>query len=602
MKKSLSIILLSMFLVFSLFSIVGAQEVKDPDTFVYAAYGDRNTLDPHYCYDTSSGEAINQVYENLIMYKGESVTEFEPMLSTVVPSAENGLISEDGKEYTFILREGIKFHNGNDLTPEDVKYSVIRGLIFDRSGGPMWMMYEPLFGVAGLADITTEVVGVEDPSKLTAEQSAKVYQKLEECISIDGNEITFHLANPYPPFLNILAHNSAWSSIMDKEWCIENNCWDGKPTTIAKYYNPERQSDPVYDKMNGTGPFELTEWVPKDHIIFSRNDNYWREPANFETIIIKKVDENSTRRLMLKRGDADMVHVDNMMLDQYKGMDGVTIDEGLPALSSTNAIMNWEIDVKGNKDVGSGKLDGKGIPPKFFADPDIRKAFSHCINYDAFFTEVTKGRTTRARGPIIDPLLGYDKDSYVRELDLEKAEEHFRKAFNGEIWEKGFELTINYNTGNQQRKVCADMIKQYVESINPKFKVHIRDIQWSSFLDKLIAGQFTLGFSGWLADYPDPHNWVVPYAASYGSYSGFNGDAYIEYAEENIDPLIEKGIYETDPVKREEIYKEIQQKCMEDATMIWIYQATDNSVRRDWVKGYYYNACRSGEYFYAYDK
>src|SRR6056297_1309072 len=273
MRKSL-VLFLSLLLVFSLVGLANAAEVKNPETFVYAAYGDRNTLDPHYCYDTSSGEAINQVYENLIKYKGSSVTEFEPMLSTKVPSQENGLISEDGTEYTFILREGIKFHNGNDLTPEDVKYSVIRGLIFDRSGGPMWMMYEPLFGAGSLADITKEVVDVDDPSSLTADQSAKVYQKLQECISIDGNEITFHLANPYPPFLNILAHNSAWSSIMDKEWSIENNCWDGKPTTIANYYNPERQSDPVYDKMNGTGPFELVEWVPKDHIIFKRNDNY----------------------------------------------------------------------------------------------------------------------------------------------------------------------------------------------------------------------------------------------------------------------------------------------------------------------------------------
>ncbi|HQE25175.1 MAG TPA: ABC transporter substrate-binding protein, partial [Candidatus Atribacteria bacterium] len=110
-------------------------EVKNPDTYIHLGIGEPDTLDPHYAYDTASGEALGMVYDNLIAYKGESVTEFVPRLSLEVPSAENGLIKDDGKTYVFPIREGVKFHNGSDLTPEDVEYSFERGILTDPYAG-----------------------------------------------------------------------------------------------------------------------------------------------------------------------------------------------------------------------------------------------------------------------------------------------------------------------------------------------------------------------------------------------------------------------------------------------------------------------------------
>src|SRR6056297_3794959 len=175
MKKKFGVLLLSLILVFSVVSIVGAQEdVKNPNTYTHVTIGNQSTLDPHYSYDTASSEVIDNVYECLIQYQGESINEFSPLLATKVPSRENGLISEDGTEYTFPIREGVQFSNGDPLTPEDVKYSFMRGMVMDRTAGPMWMIFEPLFGyAASLSDVTEEVVGVEDPTKLTADQSAE---------------------------------------------------------------------------------------------------------------------------------------------------------------------------------------------------------------------------------------------------------------------------------------------------------------------------------------------------------------------------------------------------------------------------------------------
>ncbi|MGP3779088.1 ABC transporter substrate-binding protein [Halanaerobium saccharolyticum] len=605
MQKKL-VVFLTLLLVVSVFSVVGAQEeVKSPDTFTYVTIGDQSTLDPHFAYDTGSSELIYQVYETLIDYEGESVQDFVPLLSTEVPSQENGLVSEDGTEYTFIIREGVEFSNGNALTPEDVKYSFLRGMVSDRSGGPIWMLYEPLFGAgfAGLSDVTADVVGVEDPKQLTDEQAEEVLAALDEKITIDGNEVTFHLAAPYPPFLNIVAKGASWGSILDKEWSIEQGAWDGTAAEIADAHDPVKEEDPLFDKMMGTGPFILTEWVNGDNVVFRRNDNYWREPANFKTAIIRNVDEWSTRKLMLLRGDADMIYAPTQYRAQVESEEGVTVTTGIPVLQNMNMVFNWDITTEGNNYIGSGEMDGDGIPSDFFADEDVRKAFSYSFNYQAFLEQVRMGEAIQLRGPIVDPLLGFDENSDVYSLDLEKAEEHFRNAFGGELWETGFTMDLVYNSGNDPRKTAADMLKSYIERINPKFNINVRGVQWSTYLDASVRGTLPASFGGWLADFPDPHNFVQPFLDSAGYYAGRRGDTYKEWAEEvGINDLISEGISTTDPERREEIYKELQQMSIDHAIDLWIDQPTGSNTRRTWVEGWYPNAMRPGVDFYSMDK
>ena len=603
MQKKL-IVLLSLVLVFSVFSVVGAQEVKNPDTIVEVNMGTIDSLDPHFQYDSASAEIIDNVYENLIKFNEGDITDFMPHLATEVPTEENGLIRENGTVYEFPIREGVTFQNGNPLTPEDVKYSFLRALIQDRDGGPVWMIYEPLFQKGSLADVVAEVVGEDkSASDLTASESEEVYAYLEKAIEVDGNSVVFTLPKAFPPFLSIIAQGNGLGAIIDKEWSIEQGDWDGQPDSIAEYTNPTKEDDPLFDKMNGTGPYELVEWVNGEEVILNRNDDYWREPASIKKVIIRMIDEWSTRKLMLQRGDADIVYVDKQYMSQVENMDGVEVITGLPNIYMGAGLMNFNIVTEGNPDVHSGQLDGNGIPSDFFSDINVRKGFLYSMNYEAFINDVLNGDGQKGRGPIPEPLLGYDENSPTYELDLEKAEEHFKQAFDGEVWEKGFEITILYNSGNDVRKSAVDMLKYYVEQINPKFKVNVRGIQWATYLDKLIANKFTLGFIAWGADYADPHNFAVPFLGSDGTYGGFKGENYINYAKENIDPLIEEGISSTDPAEREEIYKELQQISYEQALDFYLYQPSAQVVMRDWVEGWYYDPIRDpGQYFYSLDK
>jgi peptide/nickel transport system substrate-binding protein len=107
----------------------GVFAAPDPETYTYVTFGDIDTMDPNLCYDTASAALILNVMEGLIFFNREKMTEYVPVLAKEIPTVENGGISEDGMTYTFNIRDGVTFHNGNDMTPSDFEYTFERGLI-----------------------------------------------------------------------------------------------------------------------------------------------------------------------------------------------------------------------------------------------------------------------------------------------------------------------------------------------------------------------------------------------------------------------------------------------------------------------------------------
>ncbi len=613
-KQILSIILL-IILIMGMSSIVIAQ-APNPDRIVYATIGGPETMDPHWSYDTASGEIIYQIYDNLIAYDGESIEKFVPMLATEVPSAENGLISEDGLTYTFPIRKDVKFHNGAILTPEDVEYSFERGMIFDRAGGPMWMILEPLLGVESIESLAVELAGVDDYSDMFVDDQLKDEYKevmikvytdfVDKAVEVDGNNVVFHLAQPYAPFLNILAHGGGWASIINKEWSIEQGDWDHQADTWWNYHDPKNEEDPLYSVANGTGPFKLVRWVPEETVMLERFDEHWRGPAKLKEVVYRYINEWTTRKLMLQRGDADIVYVPVINMKEVENMEGVELITGLPSLSNVVTNMPWTLNAEGNANLGSGKLDGEGIPPDFFSDIHVRRGFSYLFPYNTFIEKTLYGQAKRNPGPFPDPLYGYTDDPELYyQFDIEKAKDEFKLAWGGELWEKGCKFNIFYNEGNDVRKAACDMLSTYAKIINPKFELTPVGVQWSSYLKQFLAEQLPMYTIGWLADYPHPHNWAPTYLGSTGTYSAFYGKAYTEWAKENVDPLIDKALKSIDPQEQKSIYEELTRIAHEQAVALYLYQPIGIHVQRDWVKGWYYNPVISGlpegaDFFYIY--
>jgi peptide/nickel transport system substrate-binding protein len=594
-----------------------AIEFKNPDMWVGATYGEPESLDPSWTYESAGVSAESNIYEGLVAFERENVEEFVPALAT------EWEISEDGLTYVFNIREGVTFHEGGTLEPHDVAYSFQRGMLQDRTGGPQWMIISSLFPGFYAVEELAEEYGDEGAC-----------EKLKEVIVADdeAGTVTLTLGGPAPWLLQILAQPFS-GGIMDMEWMVENGDWDGDCAAWRDWYDPTADESLLFDKANATGPFKLDHWTPGEEIVLVANENYWRTepiweggpsgPPQIKTAIIKLVEEWGTRLAMLEAGDADWIEVDVANIAQidplvktrYNGIDESAPTEvmnpdgilkmfwGLPRPAMTPAMFIQKVNMEGgNPYIGSGTPDGNGIPPDFFSDINVRKAFCHAFNYEAYLEDAFYGEAVQPKGPIIVGMMGWREDQPTYSYDLAKAEEYFKQAVmkdpeTGEefsVWDTGFYFQITYNTGNDLRRIAAEIFKYELEALNPKFSVAVVNLPWPAYLSGRRAGKYPVSISGWIEDYHDPSNWVQPFMHSTGYYSSVQ--AFPEDLQARIDELIDQGVATSDPDERRAIYEELQQIAYDEALDAFLYQQLERAYMQEWISGWYSNPMHGEQY------
>lgn len=570
MKKSL----LAVALLAMVTGLVGAQTVKNPDTFVAASFGDVVSLDPAVAYDNVSWGALSIIYDRLVNYDGAALDKFKPGLATEVPTLANGGVSKDGKTYTFKIRSGVKFHNGDPLTAADVAYSIQRNLVTDPDGGPGWIWFNIFFG--------SDVSGSRgDDGKVNIK-----FADIANAIQAKGNTVVFHLKDPFPPFVSVMA--GQWASIIDKKWTIAQGGWDGTEATWVQFNNPATGKETLFDIANGTGPYKLTSWEKNIQYKVERNDAYWGPKPALKFGIRKVVTEWSTRKLMLEQGDADYVDVNATNYPEMATEKGIQKYERLPTITLAGIHFNMKINTKDNPATYSGALDGQGVPTDFFADLNVRLGFTYAWDEKTYIRDISNNTS-------IDPVTPYpvglpykNMKLTSRPFDLAKAADAFKKAFGGKLWDQGFKLDLLYNSGNTVRELGAKMLAENISSINPKFQITVRGVEWAQYTNLNKNKQLPIYFMGWAPDYPDPSDYAGPYQSSSGYFAGRAG-----YNNPEADKLVADASIEVNPAKRQEMYYRLQDIWLQDAIAIIYSQATVNYYFKDWVKGYVYNSMDS---------
>jgi peptide/nickel transport system substrate-binding protein len=595
------------------------ENVKNPGTIIEATINGPESLDPAWAYDTASADVIINVYETLVFPNKDSTTEFVPMLAT------KWNISPDGMTYTFDIRQGVKFQDGQVLTPEDVAYSFWRGMIQDRAGGPQWILLQPFFGL-DVQSFQNDVVQNQYNGDFAAACNA-----VEKAVTFDNNAgtVTMNLKQPYGPMLQILS--GTWASILSKPWVIQQGGWDGNCADAEKYHDPSAEQDALFQVMNGTGPFKLDRWVPEQETDLARNDSYWRTepiwdggpsgPAKTERVVIQVIPEWGTRFATFQTGDADINYVPNQYISQVDPQVKETCDasgnctttnpdglfrlyKGLPSVQSAVIFFTQQVNnTGGNNQLGSGQLDGNGIPPDFFSDIHVRQAFNYCFDWNTYIQQVWNGEAVQALGPIIQGELGYDPNQAHYSFDLNKCADAFKastlKSPDGKsLWDTGFYLQFVYNIGNDQRKAAGDLLAQNLLKVNPNFKMAVVGEPFALELKDQVAGRLPIFMIGWLEDYHDPQDWVVPFLASGGTYAasqGFSADL-----QKQMDGLITQGVTATDPQQRAQIYGQLQNLAYENALDIFVVQSEVRVYMQPWIHGYYYNPIFSNNIYYYY--
>jgi peptide/nickel transport system substrate-binding protein len=542
---------------------------KNDGIFVQQTIGDIDSLDPGWAYDTASGEQILYIYEGLIGYDRSNTDKFVGLC------ADTWTIAPDGKSITFHIRPNVKFSNGDTMTVDDVLYSFQRELVTDPydGGGPIWMFYFPLLDVYNSADATAEQI-----------QSAVQI--------VNGDSIKFNFVRPYPAttFMQILC--GSWGSILDKKWCVAQGDWPGTWNNWKDWNNPTHEELKLQSVAMGTGPLALEAWDSAGgEIKLVKNQNYWQGPAAvpFDRVITKYVQEWASRKLALLAGDADIVYCPRTNIHDLDGIADIQAIKDLPDLTIDSMFFNFNITAT-SPYIGSGKLDGAGITTDFFTDINVRKGITMAFNWDTYITQAMQGEATQRGSPIVSGLPYFNPNAKMYSYDAAKATENFKAAWGGQVWDKGFTFTLIYNTGNLVRKTACEILAENLAKINSKFHVAVLPVVWSGTLATMRSKSWAMFQIGWLPDYADPDNFVVPYMSHYGTFAQFSG-----YYNQHVEDLILEGATEVDTAKRQAIYYELQQIWYDDLPGIILAQPLGRRFFTKYISGFVFNPCNSGQ-------
>lgn len=271
MKRKLSLLLVLVLLTGVLAGCGGGDVSDDPSPqdeveIAYYAYNSEPILnwDPSVMF--SNGIIVlNNIYETLLRFDPDT-KEFEYLL------AENYNVSEDGLTWTFNLREGVKFHDGTEMTAEDVKYSIDRTMEMGKGASYIWAA-------------------------------------VSEIVAVDDYTVEFKLSYPSP--LDLVASSPYAAFIMSKD-AVEN--------ADENWFENANEA--------GSGPYMLDSAAMGDDVVMSAFVDYWKgwDGDHFDKVIIKKTSETSSRRQMIEKGDADItIQLPSEDIEALKETEGVQI-------------------------------------------------------------------------------------------------------------------------------------------------------------------------------------------------------------------------------------------------------------------------------------
>lgn len=320
----------------------------------YATQQTTVTLDPAIHVDETESLHVMNVYDPLVWpTKGGAP---QPHL------AESWEVSDDGLTYTFKLKEGVKFHDGTELTAEDVAFSMDRMVSLGRGFSWLWQ------DVLDVGD--TEVV--------------------------DDYTVAFNLNEPYGPFLSTLVQLFA----VNKDLLIENK-QDGDYGEFGDYGQAFLNQQDA-----GSGPYYVDVYEPGTKTVFRKFDDYWGgwEPGQVTEATFLIVSELVTQKLMLQKGEVDFIEQWHSVesFEELKQSDGVVVEEDPNVQLFFLSIHN-------------------GNPP--LDNLDVRKAISYAFDYDTAVDIIFAG-AAQARGPVPLLLPGHNPDTTQYTYDLDKAKEH----------------------------------------------------------------------------------------------------------------------------------------------------------------------------------
>lgn len=498
-----------------------------------------DTMNPYLTQLVGGSDLTTGIMDTLMRY--DSTQTLIPCL------AEEFSVSDDGLTYTFTLREGVKFHNGDDFGPQDV---------IDT-----WTM-------------------IMDPDFAAFSQLG--WDKINEITSPDDRTVVMVTNEPFAPFVSYVATDpgSAISPVSE----------------LAK--GPETfKSEFGRTGIIGTGPVKFVEWSPKQQITLEKNADYWGEPMHLDEVVIRFIPDDSTQLVQLRTGEIHAAigagSLGVLRVDEALGIEGVTVlEHASPGWSHLdlkhlyflrNPLVRQALDfATPTQDIVDKLLKGRVVrsiadqqPGTWAFDDTIEGRPFDIEQAKALLTEagLTQGADGTWEGPVPtdDPMV-----------------------LDGEV--KKFEMELWGIAGDSQSQQILQVIEQAWKQAGIATTSNFQDITtlWGPEGYQWNPETMTACLYSWYNgnDPDDMFYWHSSQIPADPTGTGGNAIAYFHEFnfQSEIDELTEAGVAETDQEARKEIYSQIQALLHDQVPVIFLYWGKSFPAIRSNVGGFWPSA------------
>ena len=489
-------------------------------TLVYCSEGSPEGFDPAlFTAGTTFNASSRTIYDRLV--------EFEPDSTKVKPGlAESWDISDDGLEYTFHLRKGVKFQSNDAFTPtrdmnaDDVIFS------FERQRDKA----NPYFTVSGG---TWEYFN-----------SMSMPDLVKEIVKVDDNTVKFVLTRPEAPMIADLAMDFA--SIVSKEYADAMQA-AGTPEALNQA--------PI-----GTGPFSFVAYQKDAVIRYAANPDYWQGKAAIDDLVFAITTDASVRYQKLKAGECQLMSYPN------------------PAdVAAMQADPDLVVQEQQGLNVGYLAYNTKQAP---FDKAEVRRALNMAIDKKAILDVVFQGSGEVAKNPIPPTMWSYSDATKDDVYDPEAARKMLADAgvkdLAMKIWAMPVQRPYNPNARRMAELIQADLAKVGVT-------VEIVSYEWGEYLERSKAedrdGAVLLG---WTGDNGDPDNFLAVLLGC----DGVGGSNRAQWCDKGFDDLIQKAKTVSDQGERTKLYEQAQAIFKEQAPWDTIAHSVVFTPMSKKVEGY----------------
>jgi peptide/nickel transport system substrate-binding protein len=473
----------------------------------YANQGELKSLDPYTLKETTTIAHHAHVYEGL-------VTRDKDL--KIVPALAESWEVVDPTRWRFHLRKGVKFHNGDPFTADDVLFSAQRV----RSPGSNFLSNVPADAKFAKVDDYTVEVTLDSPNPI------------------------------------LIAQWDGWF-IMDKKWCEENN--SVQPT-------PASATTPSFASLheNGTGPFAIESHQPGVKTVFKANPNWWGKPEhNLKEIVFTPIASAATRVAALLSGEVDVIEPVPIQDIQRVNSSGIATVMTGPELRTIFLGMDQTRDELLFSNV-------KGKNP--FKDIRVREAFYKTVDVELIKTRVMRGLSTPSALMIAPQLFSLSQDFVRPKLDPDGA----KKLLADAGYPAGFEVTMDcpndrYVNDSQICEAVVGMLARIGVKVNllaqPKAQYFAKVLKPGGF-------QTSFYLLGWTPASSDSHNVLHDIMGCRDDKKdATRGEANLGgYCNKELDALTDKVLIETDAAKRDQLIKQAFEIGMKDYAYIPLHQ------------------------------